>query len=169
MDSETSIETKKAYQKLGFEAILEATFKHTYTPYGKEFLYDLTPANDPETVSKNLAYAREWMTILQSGSNHPLSVIDDVTNILKASRIQENTLPLEDFLVVFENARLGRTIKNFFKEHELDVGYLKTISDKLVNHQPVEKAIQKVVTDNGELRDDASSKLKEIKKDMNGT
>ena len=107
------------------------------------------------------------MTILQSGSNHPLSVIDDVTEILKASRIKENTLPLEDFLVVLENARLGRTIKNFFKENELDLDHLKTISDQLVNHQPVEKAIQKVVTDNGELRDDASSKLKEIRGRLN--
>ena len=167
MDSETSIDTKKAYQKLGFEAVLEAALKHTYTPYGKEFLHGLTPATDPELVSENLAYAAEWMTILQSGSNHPLSVIDDVTEILKASRIKENTLPLEDFLVVLENARLGRTIKNFFKENELDLDHLKTISDQLVNHQPVEKAIQKVVTDNGELRDDASSKLKEIRGRLN--
>lgn len=167
MDSETSIDTKKAYQKLGFEAILEAALKHTYTPYGKDFLDDLTPSTDPGKVSENLAYASEWMTILQSGSNHPLSVIDDVTKILKASRIKENTLPLEDFLVVLENARLGRTIKNFFKENELDLEHLKTISDRLVNHQPVEKAIQRVVTDNGELRDDASSKLKEIRGRLN--
>jgi DNA mismatch repair protein MutS2 len=167
MDSETSIDTKKAYQKLGFEAILEAALKHTYTPYGKEFLHDLTPSTDPEKVAKSLAYASEWMNILQSGSNHPLSVIDDVNEILKASRIKENTLPLEDFLIVFENARLGRTIKNFFKENELDLEHLKTISDRLVNHQPVEKAIQKVVTDNGELRDDASSKLKEIRGRLN--
>lgn len=167
MDSETSIDTKKAYQKLGFEAILEAALKHTYTPYGKEFLHDLTPSTNPEKVYENLAYASEWMTILQSGSNHPLSVIDDVTEILKASRIKENTLPLEDFLIVFENARLGRTIKNFFKENELDLEHLRTISDRLVNHQPVEKAIQRVVTDNGELRDDASSKLKEIRGRLN--
>lgn len=167
MDSETSINTKRAYQKLGFEAVLQAALQHTYTPYGKEFLKNLSPATDPEKVSQNLKFASEWMKILQSSSNHPLSVVDDVTDILKASRIKENTLPLEDFLVVLENARLGRTIKNFFKEHELDLETLTTISDQLVNHQPVEKAIQKVVTDNGELRDDASSELKKIRGRLN--
>lgn len=167
MDSETSIETKKAYQKLGFEAVLEAALKHTYTPYGKESLHNLSPATDPGTVSKNLNLASEWMKILQSSSNHPLSVIDDVTDILKASRIKENTLPLEDFLVVLENARLGRTLKNFFKENELDLENLSSLSERLVNHQPVEKAIQRVVTDNGELRDDASSELKKIRGKLN--
>lgn len=167
MDSETSIDTKKAYQKLGFEAVLESALKHTYTPYGKEFLKDLTPKTDPEKVSENLECASEWIKILQSGSNHPLSVIDDVTDILKASRIKENTLPLEDFLVVLENARLGRTLKNFFKENEMDLEHLKSISDRLVNHQPVEKAIQNVVTDQGDLRDDASEKLKQIRGRLN--
>ncbi|MCG2588197.1 endonuclease MutS2 [Rhodohalobacter sulfatireducens] len=167
MDSETSIETKKAYQKLGFEAVLEAALKHTYTPYGKEFLHNLSPATDPGTVSKNLSLASEWMKILQSSSNHPLSVIDDVTDILKASRIKESTLPLEDFLIVLENARLGRTLKNFFKENELDLENLSSLSERLVNHQPVEKAIQRVVTDNGELRDDASSELKKIRGKLN--
>ncbi len=167
MDSETSIDTKKAYQKLGFEAVLESALQHTYTPYGKEFLTDLTPETDPETVSEHLGYASEWMKILQSSSNHPLMVVDDVTDILKASRIKDNTLPLEDFLVVLENARLGRTIKNFFKENELDLQNLKTIADKLVNHQPVEKAIQNVVTDQGDLRDDASSELKKIRGRLN--
>lgn len=167
MDSETIIETKKAYQKLGFEAVLQAALKHTYTPYGKKFLHDLSPATDSETVSRNLSFASEWMKILQSRSNHPLTVVDDITDILKASRIKDNTLPLEDFLVVLENARLGRTIKNFFKENELDLENLKTISDQLVNHQPVEKAIQKVVTDRGELQDDASSQLKKIRGRLN--
>lgn len=167
MDSETSIDTKKAYQKLGFEAVLESALKHTYTPYGKEFLNNLTPETDPKIVSENLGYASEWMKILQSSSNHPLSVVDNVTDILKASRIKENTLPLEDFLIVLENARLGRTIKNFFKENELDLENLKSISDQLVNHQPVEKAIQNVVTDQGDLRDDASSELKKIRGRLN--
>lgn len=167
MDSETSIDTKKAYQKLGFETVLESALQHTYTPYGEEFLKNLTPKTDPEKVSKSLEYASEWIKILQSGSSHPLSVIDDVTNILKASRIKENTLPLEDFQVVLENARLGRTIKSFFKDNELDLEDLKSISDRLVNHQPVEKAIQNVVTDQGDLRDDASGKLKQIRGRLN--
>lgn len=167
MDSETSIDTKRAYQKLGFAAILEAALQYTYTPYGKEFLKNLKPETDPEKVSEHLGYASEWMKILQSSSNHPLSVIDDVTEILKASRIKNNTLPLEDFLIVLENARLGRLLKNFFKENELELENLKTIADQLVNHQPVEKAIQNVVTDNGDLRDDASSELKKIRGKLN--
>lgn len=167
MDSETSIDTKRAYQKLGFSAILESALQYTYTPYGKDFLNNLSPETDPEKVSEHLNYASEWMKILQSSSNHPLSVIDDVTDILKASRIKENTLPLEDFLVVLENARLGRMIKGFFKDNELDLQHLSSISEQLVNHQPVEKAIQNVVTDQGGLRDDASSELKKIRGKLN--
>lgn len=167
MNSDRNTETKTAYQKLGFGAILEAALKYTYTPYGKEYVNNLLPASDHESVSKNLEVSSEWMAILQSGGSHPLSVVDDVKEILKASRIKNNTIALDDFLVVLENARLGRMIKNFFKNNELELANLKAISDTLVNHQPLEDAIEKVVTDRGELRDDASSELKKIRGRLN--
>ncbi|WP_234572614.1 endonuclease MutS2 [Rhodohalobacter sp. 614A] len=167
MESEIIIDTKTPYQKLGFGAVLEAAVKYTFTPYGKRYIKNLTPATDPQTVSENLDYASEWMSILQSGSSHPLSVVDDVNDILRASRIRDNTIALDDFLVVLDNARLGRLIKNFFKNNELELTNLKNISEQLINHQPLEDAIEKVVTDRGELRDDASSDLKKIRGRLN--
>lgn len=167
MNSETHIDTKTPYQKLGFSAVLEAAVKYTYTPYGKKYVKNLLPDTNPEIVSKTLEVASEWMAILQSGGTHPLSVVDDAKEVLKASRIQNNTIALDDFLVVLDNARLGRVIKNFFKKNELELTNLKTISDRLVNHQPLEDAIEKVVTDRGELRDDASSDLKKIRGRLN--
>lgn len=167
MSSETNIEIKTAYKKLGFGAVLEAALKHTFTPYGMEYLRELQFETDAGIVSQNLDYASEWITILQSGTSYPLSVIDDVRKILKVSQIKDNTIALEDFLVVLENARLARMIKTFFKTNELELHYLKSISDQLVNHQPLEDAIQKVVTDHGNLRDDASSELKKIRGRLN--
>lgn len=167
MDSESNIEMRTAYQKLGFGAILNASLKYSYTPYGKDFIKNLKPDSDEEIVSRNLAHASEWMSILESGNNHPLTEIDDVSEILKKSQIKGNTVALKDFLVVLENARLGRLIKSFFKNNELELSHLKEIAEQLVNHQPLEEAIQNVVNEHGELRDNASSELKKIRSRLN--
>ncbi|MFO7799362.1 endonuclease MutS2 [Rhodohalobacter sp.] len=154
-------------QKIGFESIREATLRKSFTPYGREEIDNLSPTSDRSTVERRLSESREWTKILQSGSRHPLTVLDDVREILKDSRLKGTILPLDDFPVILQNARLARLITNFFKRLEFDTPSLQKISDRLVNLKPLEEAIQRVITERGELRDDASRELQQIRGKLN--
>ncbi|TVR15429.1 MAG: endonuclease MutS2 [Balneolaceae bacterium] len=153
--------------KIGFQTVRETALRKAFTPYGREYLRKLYPSADFEEVSEQLFRASEWMQLLQSGSNHPLSVADDVRDAVKESRISGNLLPLDDFVVILQNAALARIIKQFFEKTEDEYPSLRKITNKLVNLKPLETAIQRVVTDRGDLRDDASAELKRIRTRIN--
>ncbi len=153
--------------KIGFESIRSATLKKSFTPYGREEIENLSPASDRNTVERRLSESKEWTKILQSGTTHPLTVIDDVREILQDSRLKGTILPLDDFPVILQNARLARLIISFFKRLEFETPSLQKIADRLVNLKPLEEAIQRVITERGELRDDASRELQQIRGKLN--
>jgi DNA mismatch repair protein MutS2 len=158
---------ESSLDKIGFEAIRAASLKKCYTPYGREELEFTGPASDPGQVHNRLARSREWLKLLQSGAGHPLSVLDDVREMVKESRIQGGLLPLDNFPVIFQNARLPRIIKQFFSRTEGNYPALLEIVDRLVSLKPLEDAISRVITERGELRDDASPELQKIRGRLN--
>jgi DNA mismatch repair protein MutS2 len=158
---------ENSFVKTGFEAIRSAAFRKSYTPYGREELEQMKPFADPEQVQTQLKRAAEWMKLLQSGTNHPLSVLDDVREMVKDSRVQGSILSLAAFPVIYQNARLARVVKQFFDRTGEEYPELKVISDKLISLKPLEDAISRVVTERGELRDDASPELQKIRGKLN--
>lgn len=154
-------------QKIGFESVRDATLRKSYTPYGREEIEQLAPSAGKKAVEQRLHRSKEWMKILQGGSSHPLTVVDDIRDMLQESRLKGTLLPLDDFPVILQNARLARLIINFFKRLEMETPTLRMIADRLVNLKPLEEAIQRVITDRGELRDDASRELQRIRGQLN--
>ena len=167
MPNKLILHPEHAPTKIGFQSIKEAAIRKAFTPYGREFLESLHPSSSFGEVTEQLFEASEWMHLLQSGSNHPLSVTEDVRNAIKESRISGNLLPLDDFVVILQNAASARIIKQFFDKTEADYPALKKITSHLVNLKPLEEAIKRVITERGELRDDASQELRRIRTKIN--
>ena len=155
------------YQKIGFESIRNETIRKSYTPYGREELQKLKPSSGLQNVKKRLSLTGEWLKILQSGDPHPLTTIDDLRPMLKESQAAGSMLPLEHFSVILDNARLARLIKSYFKRLSEPYPSLQAIVDQLIPLKQLEEDIQRVITDQGELRDDASSELKRIRGKLN--
>ena len=167
MNSKQRFFNSSIARKLGFDSILETTLKHAFTPYGKEYIRKLSPWTDMELLRRQLALAADWMKIVQSDQSHPLTQVEDVEEILDQSRIKDYTLSLDDFMVVKSNARLARLLKKFLTKNELEFTELGGIGTELLSHKTLEEAIVQVVTDRGELRDDASKELKRIRGRIN--
>jgi len=169
MSSELPIYPSSAVRKIGFQAVLKATVKLAYTPYGRDYLNTLKPSTNRSEVSFMLQSAAEWMKIEQSGQPIPLESVDDVVDIASDSKVAGSRLPLEDFTTVYDNARLARLLLTFFKRFDSseDAKALRNIAKKLVNLRPLEDSIKKVITEHGELRDDASPELRRIRKRIN--
>lgn len=158
---------ESATEKIGFKQIREICANKAYTPYGYELISTLNPSSDPQEVDKWLKQASEWTTLVESSSTHPLSNLDDIREILKLVRIEGNSIPLDNFVVILQNARLARMIIDFFNRLEFPFYALKTIVSRLSNLKSLEQIISKTVDDRGELKDDASPQLKQIRNRLN--
>lgn len=167
MSIHASVYPESTLRKTGFETVREATLRKCYTTYGKEEISSFKPFSSTEKVKTELERSSEWMHLLQSGLNHPLTNLDDVRPHLRESRAGGSLLPLESFPIILANARQARIIKQFFERTETSYTALTSISGRLVNLKPLEEAIQRVVTDRGELKDDASPELKRIRGKLN--
>lgn len=154
-------------KKIGFEAIRNEAIRKSYTPYGREELASMRPASGSKLVNRRLELASEWLKLLQSGQNHPLTVLEDIREMVRESRIEGAILPLDHFPVILQNARLPRIIRNFFDRTEQDLPALRSVAGRLTVLKPLEEEIQRVVTERGELRDDASRELKRIRGKLN--
>ncbi len=169
MSSDLSIYPSSTALKIGFQSVLGSAIKLAYTPYGYEHLIAMKPSTNRAEVTYMLKAAGEWMKIEQSGQHIPLETVDNVVDIASDSKVEGSRLPLEDFTTVFDNARLARLLLSFFKRFDSsgDFPALRNIAKQLINLRPLEDAIKKIVTEHGELRDDASPELRRIRKRIN--
>ena len=154
-------------EKIGLTLVLEEAVKHTYTPYGEERLTKQKPVGTTEETREINELTRNWLTIIQKQGVHPLKQLKDVRDILSDARVEGAILSLEAFPIVYENARLTRLIKDFFKNEDVEAEALKPYVMRLIPLKPLEKEITGVITDSGALRDDASPELQSIRKKMN--
>lgn len=167
MSEKFIIYPETAAEKIGFNQVREICANKAFTPYGYEMISTLDPSNNLDEVDIWLKQASEWMRLLEISSTHPLSNLDDVREILKHVRIEGNSIPLDNFVVILQNARLARMILDFFNRLEIPVYNLKTIVNRLSNLKSLEEIISKTVDDRGELKDDASPQLKQIRNRLN--
>ncbi len=156
-----------AIEKIGFSQIREICAKKAFTPYGHEMISNLIPSSDPIKVEIWLKEVAEWTKLLESSSTHPISNLDDVREILKLVRIEGNSIPLDNFVIILQNARLARVTIDYFSRLENSYPALEAIVSRLTNLKPLEEIISKTVDDRGELKDDASPELKQIRNRLN--
>ncbi|MEX0944938.1 MAG: endonuclease MutS2 [Balneolaceae bacterium] len=167
MKNAFTIYPENASLKIGFKQIREATAKKAFTPYGSEFIRMFEPSPDKQEVLKLLEQASEWSELLRVQSTHPLSNLEDIRDILIEARISGSSIALDHFIVVLQNARLPRIIKQYFDR--LSDGYpaIHEIVNRLISLKPLEESISKAINDRGELKDDASPELKQIRNKIN--
>lgn len=167
MSEKFIIYPESTLEKIGFKQIREICANKAFTPYGYELISTLDPSNNPDEVNKWLKQASEWTKLLESSSTHPLSNLDDIREILKLVRIEGNSIPLDNFVIILQNARLARMIIDFFNRLEHPFYALNTIVSRLSNLKSLEEIISKTVDERGELKDDASAQLKQIRNRLN--
>lgn len=158
-----------AADKIGFEAVLNETYSFSYTPYGREYLASIAPASSFEEVEYRLSLTREWLNFIETDTRVPLEEAGDVVEIASESKISGGRLALTDFLVVRNNARLARLLRDCFVRVAADSESpgLREIASNIWSMKPLEDAIGRVITERGELRDDASKELQRIRRQIN--
>ncbi|MEX0661014.1 MAG: endonuclease MutS2 [Balneolaceae bacterium] len=154
-------------EKIGFNLVRQETLKQAFTIYGKEVIEHHKATADPKELDHVLDLAKEWTDILQIEDTHPLSMVEDIRPLLRETKVEGSTLPLQYFPTILENARLARLIIQYFKRTEKGYETIQGYVNKIMKLQSLEKEIDRVVTENGTLRDDASQELKSIRGKIN--
>jgi DNA mismatch repair protein MutS2 len=153
--------------KIGFESVRKAILTYIYTPGGRALLSVMAPETDPHQVNLLQKQTSEMLALLEDGVSIPLTQLDDIDEWLDHSRTEGAVLNLEAFPAIYAHARIGRVLRDFFERSSKNNSALWQLMQKLQTAHSLEKAINRAVSDNGTLRDDASNRLKSIRNQLN--
>ncbi|PAU94508.1 hypothetical protein CK503_06850 [Aliifodinibius salipaludis] len=154
-------------EKIGFESIREATVKKAQSGMAREQLKSMMPFSDRQVIERRLAQVKEMMDLLLNDSAFPLRNLHDVRNYLEKARPENSIIPLEAFVEILELSITARVVKSYIDQRKEHYPALKNISVGLIPLKDLEETLQDVLTENGELRSDASPKLQSIRKKIN--
>lgn len=155
-------------KKIGFERIRSAARDHARSALAAQKLAKMKPYSDQKVIKRRLGQTDEMMDLLQNDSAFPLRNINDVRDYLEKAAPENSIIPLGAFVEILETSITARRIKSYIDDREEHYPALKRVSVGLIPLKDMEKALQSVLTENGELRNDASAKLQSIRSKING-
>jgi len=151
-------------EAIGFDRLKEHIAHLADTPMGKGVILSLMPKADPLLVEQEMLKTQEMRLLLKLSPGLDLAGIEDITVILQRLGVQGMCLDLSDLVRIRELIQGFRKFREALQERE-DLfpklwGWLRSKNGL----RDVLGEIQKVITPEGELRDDASQDLLRIRR-----
>ena len=158
---------QQVLDKLEFNKILQFISQYAVTEKGKQKVSELGPLPNISLVKIEGSYVDEAKEILIALNPPPLEYIPDLDTALAQSKIDGAVLESRKFLEILKLVVISRTLFQFLKNHSDIAPGLYKLSESLFVDKVFEHHITKMINDNGEVRDNASARLTEIKKEIN--
>lgn len=154
-----------ALATLEYHKIIELVSSRTSSVMGRELAEQLTPVTDWEEVNYRLQATYEAREILLTSEAVPLGGIRDIRAVVKRADIGAVLEPT-DFLAISSTLYAARRLKAFFAEYEKPLPALSPIVDTIIVLRNIESIIENTITDQGQVRDEASQELARLRRDI---
>src|SRR5665647_1425877 len=155
-------------EKLEYKKILGYITNYCTTEIGKGKVLATVPLDEIRTAVYEGRLVTEAKEILIKNIPPPLEYISDIRDVLAQSTIENSVLDSKKILEVLRLAVISRNLSNFLKSNAETAPEIYSLSRNLFIDKVFEHHIQKVITENGEVKENASSQLLSIRKDING-
>ncbi|MFA7228802.1 MAG: endonuclease MutS2 [Melioribacteraceae bacterium] len=155
--------SQEVLDKLEYHKVIAQIAKYCITDNGKDSVLNLLPMTDIEQILKKGGQVNKAKEILIRNDFPPIEYLPDLNDLLSRSRIVGTVLQARQILDILKLAETSRKLFLFLKPKENEHDNLQELTGILFVDKVFEHFVGKVFTENGEIRDDASSKLREIR------
>ena len=154
-------------QKIGFTHIREAVKGHCISAMGLERAETMDFSNDREAIERSLDQTVEFMQLLQNGVPFPVRDYHDLREAFQHIRIPGTSISLEDLFALKPSLNaLSYILKFGQSEAREDYPELCALTDGIEVDPIVFSEANRLVDDKGEMPDNASPELAEIRRDI---
>ncbi|CAL2083473.1 endonuclease MutS2 [Tenacibaculum sp. 190524A05c] len=159
--------SEKTLQDLEFATVLEQVSEFCISELGRNAVSDIQPIGDTEELFFELQLVNEYLASFENENRIPNHGFDNITESIKRLTIENSYLEPDAFLKIASVTETVNEQKKFLKKFKDYYPTLFKLSEELEFTTYVSDAIQKIVTSYGEIADNASPTLKQIRKDIN--
>ncbi|NBL64189.1 DNA mismatch repair protein MutS [Flavobacterium sp. NST-5] len=159
--------TDKTLQDLEFTTVLETVSELCITELGKEKALNISPVKNPETLMNMLWQTSEYTSSFSNNNALPNHGFENISNEIKFLAIEDSFLDALAFRKIATVSETVNTLLLFLKKFN---DYYPKLSEKASEIELTKTIIQKideVIDKYGEIKDNASPSLSEIRKNIN--
>ena len=155
--------------KIGFDKIRQYLINKCLSPLGEEKVFDMVFSASYELIAEQLAQTEEFIRVIQEEDNFPTSYFFDVRPSLKNIHIEGTWL---DEGALFDLRRSLQTINEIVsflnKEDEENTPYphLRKLAGDVMTFPQLIQKIDAILDKYGRVKDNASSELSRIRREM---
>ena len=159
--------SNKTLQDLEFATVLQHVTEHCITGLGKERVLATTPITYKKGLFKELHLVNEYLSSFQSENRVPNHGFDDVTESVKRLKIENSFIETVVFLKIATTSLTVNEHLKFFKKFKVQFPTFFDLSQKIEFTTYIDDEIKKIIELSGEVKNNASTSLKQIRKDIN--
>ncbi len=159
--------TEKTLKDLEFHTILQTISDRCNTEIGMEKALQIQPFKNKEILFSELAYTNEYVSSFTNNNALPNHGFETVTGDLKLLAIEDSFLELAAIKKILDLSKSTNEYLKFLKKFNDYYPQLYKKSSEIEFTPFVAKAIEEVVNKYGEIKDDASPDLVNIRRNIN--
>jgi DNA mismatch repair protein MutS2 len=159
--------TEKTLQDLEFNTVLQTISDRCNTEIGKQKALDIVPFKDKSTLMNELLQTSEYLSSFTNNNAIPNHGFENLTQDLKFLAIEDSFLEVSSFRKIATLSDTVNVMLLFLKKFH---DYYPKLNEKAAQIEYTKYIIQKideVVDKYGEIKDNASPDLINIRRDMN--
>ncbi|MFM2376876.1 MAG: hypothetical protein RLZZ165_1973 [Bacteroidota bacterium] len=150
--------------KLGYHEIRKRLEDRASTEQGKERCRQLQPLQHSHLLPQELAKVEECRDLLRFDEGFSLDYTDSLAPLFQHAAIPGNWLQTKDFFQLLRWLKMVRELITYFNGRQAKYPTLHGLVQGLSWNQGLLKAIESAVDERGNIRDNASGKLQELRR-----
>lgn len=159
--------TEKTLKDLEFHTILQTISDRCNTEIGMEKALQIQPFKSKEILFAELAYTNEYVASFSNNNALPNHGFETVTSDLKLLAIEDSFLELVAIKKILDLSKSTNEYLKFLKKFSDYYPELYKKSTQIEFTPYISKSIEEIVNKFGEIKDDASPDLVNIRRSIN--
>ena len=155
-------------QKIGFDKIRLLIKQNCLSELAKEEIDALSFSSNFDVIVAQLTLVDEMAKLmLDQEETLPLHSTADLREAFLKTRIEGTFLEVNDLVAIRQNVLMVQSVTTFLlKRDDIRFGHLKQLATPVQNFPEVLKRIDTIVNKYGEIKDNASTELARIRRDI---
>lgn len=159
--------TEKTLQDLEFNTVLQTISDRCNTEIGKQKALDIVPFKDKTTLMNELLQTSEYLSSFTNNNAIPNHGFENLTQDLKFLAIEDSFLEVSSFRKIATLSETVNVLLLFLKKFHDYYPKLNEKAAQIEYTKYITQKIDEVVDKYGEIKDNASPDLINIRRDMN--
>ena len=157
----------RSLKVLDFLHLLDILKDYTVSPLGRKRCEELRPFSDLFQIQSRLTEILEIKEVLESSGGIPLRGLADIAGILTRLEVEGAVLTVPELLALCQQMALCQSLKRFFQKMEKRrFPLLSERVSRLSSLDTLGNRILRSMNENGEILDEASPALSEIRRQL---